>query len=202
MDAISLVVNALTSGAAQGITGTVSDAVTSAYAKLKRLVSAKFAGNGSAEVALAEHASDPETWQVPLTKYLTSSGTDADEATSRRPSSCWRCSVRPGTAQGKYRVDLRGPQGVQVGDGNQQYNTFNVPAYVMAAPAGRDPARPAEERAGLRPRLRGGGRASTPGPSARRGLRGRPWLGAAIRRRQQRQAGGDLCPLRTVGRRG
>ena len=119
MDAVSLVVNALTSGATQGIADTVSDAVTSAYAKLKRLVSAKFAGNSSAEVALVEHASDPETWQAPLTKYLAGSGADSDEAIVQAAQQLLALLDPAGTAQGKYRVDLRGAQGVQVGDGNQ-----------------------------------------------------------------------------------
>ena len=72
MDPVSLVLNALASGAAQGIADSVSDAVKSAYSKLKQLVSAKFAGNSSAEVALAEHATDPETWQAPLRRSLLS----------------------------------------------------------------------------------------------------------------------------------
>jgi phenylpyruvate tautomerase PptA (4-oxalocrotonate tautomerase family) len=38
MDPVSLVLNALTSGAAQGIAGSVSDAVQSAYGKLKELI--------------------------------------------------------------------------------------------------------------------------------------------------------------------
>jgi hypothetical protein len=103
VDAVSLVVNALTSGAAQGIADTVSGSVTSAYAKLKRLVSARFAGNKSAEVALAEHASDPETWQAPLTKYLTSSGADADEAIIQAAQQLLALLDPAGTAQGKYR---------------------------------------------------------------------------------------------------
>ena len=148
MDAVSLVVNALTSGAAQGIADTVSDAVTSAYAKLKRLVSAKFAGNSSAEVALAEHAGDPETWQAPLTKYLTSSGADADETIIEAAQQLLALLDPAGTAQGKYRVDLRGAQGVQVGDRSQQYNTFNAPTYVMAPPpAGIRPGQPRNEPA-------------------------------------------------------
>jgi hypothetical protein len=32
-----------------------------------------------------------------------------------------------GVRAGKYDVDLRGAQGVQVGDGNQQVNLFSTP---------------------------------------------------------------------------
>lgn len=74
MDPVSLVLNGLASGAAQGAADGVSDAVKSAYTKLKQLVSAKFSGNTPAEIVLAEHATDPETWQAPLAKALTASG--------------------------------------------------------------------------------------------------------------------------------
>jgi hypothetical protein len=132
VDAVSLVLNALTSGVAQGVADNVSDAVKSAYSTLKQLVHAKFVGSKSAEVALDEHASDPETWQVPLTKYLNSFGAGADEAIIGAAQQLLALLDPDGTAQGKYQVDLRGAQGVQVGEGNQQYNTFNAPTYVMA----------------------------------------------------------------------
>jgi hypothetical protein len=65
VDPVSLVLNALSSGAAEGIADSVSDAVNAAYGKLKQLVTAKFAGNKSAELILEEHAADSETWQAP-----------------------------------------------------------------------------------------------------------------------------------------
>jgi hypothetical protein len=51
-----------------------------------------------------------------------------------------------GTAQGKYQIDLRGTQGAQVGDRNQQFNTFNTvsPTVVMAPP--RVEIRPGQPR--------------------------------------------------------
>ena len=136
MDPVSLVLNALTSGAAQGIADSVSDAVKSAYGKLKQLVTAKFAGNKSAELALEEHAADPETWQAPLSKALTTSGADTDEVILLAAQQLMALLDPAGTAQGKYQVDLRGAQGVQVGDGNQQFNTFNTitPMLVTASP--------------------------------------------------------------------
>ena len=62
-----LVLNALTSGATQGVADSVSDAVKSAYGKLKQLVSAKLSGNKSAEVALVEHATD---CRIPAVLYV------------------------------------------------------------------------------------------------------------------------------------
>src|SRR5277367_3701739 len=102
-----------------------------------------------------------------------------------------------GTRQGKYQVDLSGTQGVQVGDGNQQFNSFNVltPAITMAPksveirpgqPRNEQAFRPAFDAAGGRARL---GRAL--GEVYEDG-----WLGAALRRREQRSPGGHLWSLR------
>lgn len=134
MDPVSLVLNALAAGAAQGVAGSVSDAITSAYTKLKQLVNAKLSGNKSAEVALSEYPTDPETWQAPLSKALTTSGVSADHLVIEAAQRLMALLDPTGTEQGKYQVDLRGAQGVQVGDGNQQYNTFNSPTYLMARP--------------------------------------------------------------------
>jgi len=162
VDPVSLVLSALISGAAQGVADGASDTARSAYSKLRHLVSAKFAGNKPAEVALDEHAADPDTWQVPLTKYLTSFGADADGAIIEAAQQLLALLDPAGTAQGKYQVDLRGAQGVQVGDGNQMFNTFNAPTYVMTPPPaeirpgqpGNEPAfGPAYEAAGGRARL-------------------------------------------------
>jgi hypothetical protein len=137
VDPVSLVLNALASGAAQGAADSVSDVVKSAYTKLTQLVSARFAGNRSAEVILAEHATDPETWQAPLAKALTASGAGGDQVILEAAQQLMALLDQVGTAQGKYQVDLQGAQGVQVGDGNQQYNTFNsvMPTLVMRPPA-------------------------------------------------------------------
>jgi hypothetical protein len=133
VDPVSLILNALASGAAQGAADSVSDAVKSAYTKLTRLVSVRFSGSKPAEVALAEHANDPETWQAPLAKALTDRGVSADLIIIDAAQQLMALLDQTGTAEGKYQVDLQGAQGVQVGDGNQQFNTFNsvTPAFVM-----------------------------------------------------------------------
>jgi len=150
VDPVSLVLNALTSGAAQGVADSVSDAVKSAYVKLKQLVSAKLSGNRSGEVALAEHAADPETWQAPLAKALTASGVGADQAVIEAARQLMALLDPAGTQQGKYQVDLPGAQGVQVGDGNQQFNTFTTvtPTIMMAPPTAEiRPGQPRNEAA-------------------------------------------------------
>jgi hypothetical protein len=149
VDPVSLVVNALASGAAQGAADSAGDAVKSAYTKLKQLVSARFSGSRSAEVILAEHAGDPETWQAPLAKALTASGVGADQAIIEVAQQLMALLDQAGTAEGKYQVDLRGAQGIQVGDGNQQYNTFNsvTPAIVVPPQVEIRPGQPRNEAA-------------------------------------------------------
>lgn len=90
------------------------------------MLTRRFAGNRSAEVALAEHAEDPETWQAPLTKALTESGAGADPVVIEAAQQLMALLDEAGTRAGKYHVDLRGASGVQVGDGNQQVNFFGA----------------------------------------------------------------------------
>lgn len=135
MDPVALVLNALASGAAQGVADAASDAVRSAYVGLKMLVAAKFAGNKSAELSLEEHAADPDTWQAPLSKALTASGAAKDAAVLEAAQLVMAVLDPAGTVRGKYQVDLRDVQGVQVGDGNQQFiNTFNSSTFVAVPP--------------------------------------------------------------------
>ena len=78
MDPVTLIITALTAGAAAGSQSVVTDAIKDAYAGLKALIKRKFAGKSSAEVVLAEHESDPETWQAPLKKALIQEHLDQD----------------------------------------------------------------------------------------------------------------------------
>ena len=105
MDPITLIVTALAAGAALGITDTASSAIKDAYAALKTLVRKRLGGRPDAELVLAKHEQAPQTWRAPLMAEL-------DEA---------------GARAGKYAVDARGAQGVQIGDRNTQHNVFSTP---------------------------------------------------------------------------
>jgi hypothetical protein len=75
-------------------------------------MAAAISGSGRVrpEVALAEHVSDPETWQAPLTKYLTSSGADADEAIVQAAQQLLALLDPAGTAQGNTGSICRVPK--------------------------------------------------------------------------------------------
>ena len=119
MDPVTLILTALAAGAASGTTEVATAAVRDAYDGLKRLVKARLAGRVPAEVALAEYEADPQTWQAPLTRELELAGADDDADLVERARRLLELveQARPG-------IDLRGAQGVQVGDHNQQINRF------------------------------------------------------------------------------
>ena len=147
MDPVSLVVVALASGAAGGTAEGVTDALSVAHGKLKRLVADRFAGNPSAEVALSEHAADPETWRAPLTKALQATGAGTDESVIAAARQLMMLTDAASASAGKYDVDVRGAQGVQVGDGNQQFNVYNsAPGLGHVGEATRELARIESDR--------------------------------------------------------
>jgi hypothetical protein len=127
LDPITLIVTALAAGVALGVTDTASSAVKDAYAGLKALVRKRFAGRPDAELVLTEHEKAPEIWQAPLMAELVAAAAD-DDSDLVTAAEALMCLVdRAGARAGKYTVDVRGAQGVQIGDHNRQDNVFNTP---------------------------------------------------------------------------
>jgi hypothetical protein len=127
MDPITLIVTALAAGAALGAQDTVSAMVKDAYAGLKALVKRRLGGRPGAELVLARHEQAPETWQAPLMTELAETGADGDRDLIAAAQALLDLV---GGAEGrteKYTVDVRGAQGVQMGDHNRQDNVFNAP---------------------------------------------------------------------------
>ena len=127
MDPITLIVTALAAGAALGAQDTVSAMVKDAYAGLKVLVKRRLGGRPGAELVLARHEQAPETWQAPLMAELAETGADGDHDLIAAAQALLDLV---GGAEGrtrKYTVDVRGAQGVQIGDHNRQDNVFNAP---------------------------------------------------------------------------
>ncbi len=127
MDPITLIVTALATGAASGITETASSAVRDAYVSLRALVRKRLAGRPDAELVLAKHETSPDTWQVPLIAVLGEVGADRDTDLVTAAQALMDLVDKAGAGAGKYTVDVRDAYGVQVGDHNRQSNTFDVP---------------------------------------------------------------------------
>jgi hypothetical protein len=127
VDPLSVIMAALAAGAVAGAQNTATDAVKDAYGTLKAMVRRRFAGRAAGEVALTQHESEPEQWGPALEAELVEvkAGEDTDAVTAAQRL---MALLDPTGAQaGKYQVDLRGAQGVQVGDGNTMTNTFTTP---------------------------------------------------------------------------
>jgi RIP homotypic interaction motif len=128
MDPITLIVTALVAGAALGAQDTVSAMVKDAYAGLKALVKKRLGGGPDAELVLAKHEQAPETWQAPLKAELARTGADGDRDLIAAAQALLDLIGEADGQTGKYTVDVRGAQGVQIGDHNRQDNVFNSPA--------------------------------------------------------------------------
>jgi hypothetical protein len=128
MDPITLIVTALVAGAALGAQDTMSAMVKDAYTGLKNLVRKRLGGGPGAELVLTRHEQDPETWQPPLMAELAKTGADGDRDLIAAAQALLDLISEADRRTGKYTVDVRGAQGVQIGDRNRQNNVFNPPA--------------------------------------------------------------------------
>ena len=126
MDPITLIVTALTAGAALGATESASSAVKEACAGLRALVKRRFAGRPAAELVLTKHENAPETWQAPLAAELGEADAGQDPDLVAAAQALMSLVDKAGARAGKYTIDVRGAYGVQVGDHNKQDNVFGT----------------------------------------------------------------------------
>jgi hypothetical protein len=127
VDPAAVIVSALGAGAALGLKDSASSAVTDAYAALKALVAKRLARRPGADVVLARYEEDPGIWQEPLKDELEKAGVGRDGDLMAAAQVLLALADEAGTRAGKYVIDARGSQGVQVGDRNTQHNVFRPP---------------------------------------------------------------------------
>ena len=133
MDPITQIVTALTAGAASGTADAASSAVKDAYAGLKALVAKRLGGRPDAELVLTRHEEAPEVWRAPLLAELADAAADRDLDLIRAARALMALVDEAGARAGKYTVDVRGAQGVQVGDQTRQDNVFYAPPGGLTA---------------------------------------------------------------------
>jgi hypothetical protein len=124
MEPVSLILAALLAGATKGVGETAGSAVRDAYTGLRELLRRKLAGKPAADSAIEEYTTDPESWRPALEAYLRQVGADSDGEIITAAEAVMEEADPDGARAGKYTVDLRGAQGVQIGDGNFQRNDF------------------------------------------------------------------------------
>ncbi len=130
MDPVTVVVTALVAGGAAGVSNTASTVVQDAYQALCGAVRRRLAGGrserGSDTEVLDAYLQDPVGQHGRLVDALTMAGAGRDLDLIEAARQVFALT-HPGSkhASGKYTVDLREAQGVVVGDGGTQTNTFS-----------------------------------------------------------------------------
>ncbi|MDQ1307680.1 MAG: hypothetical protein QG671_3513, partial [Actinomycetota bacterium] len=118
-------VGALAAGALKGAGETATTAVKDAYGALKTAVAARFAERQVSVEVLDEHEEDPDTYEKPLAKKIQQAGAADDPRIVALAQALTRLMDDDGSRHGKYTVDVRDAQGVQIGDHSTQHNTFS-----------------------------------------------------------------------------
>lgn len=129
MDPVSLILTAISTGAAAAAKDTASEAIKDAYSGLKSLINKHLHGNQQATLALSAFEKDPETWQKPVEKTIGDTGAGADPEVVAAAQHLMQL-VRPEQhAEGKFNIQTTGTiQGQQIGDFGQQQNVFGTVA--------------------------------------------------------------------------
>ncbi len=128
MEPVTLILAALAAGASAGTLDALKDdakeKAKAAYAKLHGLLSKRVSGRPHGELALAEYASAPQKWESLLAAELTEAGAAQDNDLVAAAKALMELVDQQGAKSGKYNVTITGSQGIQVGDGNVQFNQF------------------------------------------------------------------------------
>jgi hypothetical protein len=123
LDPVSLIVTALATGAAAILSDSTASATRKAYGELKRRMLSRLVGRTAAQSAL-EHVGESAAWRDVLTDAVAATDMGSDEVVLEAARRVMALVDPAGSSAGKYVVDSRTAQGVQVGDGNVQINTF------------------------------------------------------------------------------
>lgn len=135
MDPITLIVTALTAGAASALQDDAKGVVKVASARLRTLVHKRLAGRSSGEFVLKQHEQAPDIYEKPLVHELQEARAADDPDLIAAAQELMRLLDARGFQAGKYVVNIQDSQGVQVGDHNTQVNNFGP---RQRATAGRD----------------------------------------------------------------
>jgi hypothetical protein len=124
MDPVSIVVTALAAGAAAGISGAATTAVTDAYQALKGLVLGRLRSAGVAEEEVQQLIGDDTSGRGIDTPSLSAALTrvGVDESTVQAAQQLLELLE---TQAGKFVINAPDARGLIVGDQNTQHNTFS-----------------------------------------------------------------------------
>ncbi len=134
MEPISILVSALVAGASSALKDTASQAIKDTYQGLKSLVIENWKSNtkddvkaqSRVEILLEELENDPEVFKKPLEKKLKEIMPEPDAALIEQAKRLDKLLKDELNSSEKFNVSMGDHnQGIQIGDGNKQNNTFN-----------------------------------------------------------------------------
>src|SRR5260221_1881428 len=108
MDPLSLILAAITAGAAASAKDTASAAIKDTYQGLKALIQRKFEGKPNAQAALVEYEEDPETYEKPLKKALLETHVDTEQDIVEAAQHILTLIQPQQAAMGKYNIQNTG----------------------------------------------------------------------------------------------
>ena len=121
---MEIILAALIAGATAAAKDTATVAVKDAYEGLKTLLKKKFEKDTLAQAMIDAKPEDIKQAEGLLKTKITEAGIAQDDAIVKAAQTIMKQEDPEGASTGKY--DLRGAQGVQLGDYSTQTNTFNL----------------------------------------------------------------------------
>ena len=121
---MEIILAALIAGATAAAKDTATVAVKDAYEGLKTLLKKKFEKDALAQAMIDAKPEDIKQAEGLLKTNITEAGIAQDDAIVKAAQTIMKQEDPEGASTGKY--DLRGAQGVQLGDYSTQTNTFNL----------------------------------------------------------------------------
>ena len=120
---MEIILAALIAGATAAAKDTATVAVKDAYEGLKTLLKKKFEKDALAQAMIDAKPEDIKQAEGLLKTNITEAGIAQDDAIVKAAQTIMKQEDPEGASTGKY--DLRGAQGVQLGDYSTQTNAFN-----------------------------------------------------------------------------
>ncbi|MET9971047.1 hypothetical protein ABZZ80_35390 [Streptomyces sp. NPDC006356] len=127
MTGVELILAALATGAAAGVSDSAGGAVRDAYAGLRDALRRRSSAEDDAETRelLEAREVEPGTWETRLRGRLVEAGADRDEDVLAAARLLLERADATGAQQGRYEVNADQAKGVQIGNHNTQTNTFS-----------------------------------------------------------------------------
>jgi predicted DNA-binding transcriptional regulator YafY len=117
MDELSMLLMALSAGAAASGQEVLNEMAKDAYHKLLDKVKERFAHKPKAQVVLADYQEDPDTYEKPLRKVIAQEGLDRDAEIIQAAEAVMRHVQPQQLGTGKINVQITGnAQGLAIGD--------------------------------------------------------------------------------------